>query len=503
MRRILTILFISILFCSCDDFLEEKSQDEIVPTTVNDYKDFLYGQAYIKDDYLGGYFTLFMTDDVNEFFYVKDVTDYRPGYFGHYTWQKNIENSNIVVVSSHKNADDIIVGEDREYNNNRPDLSYERYYKQIMACNIVIANIDEAEDGTQAQKDDVKGEALFLRANAYFNLVNLYGLPYKKDLADQLMGVPINDDIYITSKLRERSSVADVYKKISEDIKLSCQLLESSNITKSVFRVSANAAFILASRVYVYMQEWDLAIEYANKAIDKNSSLCDLNTYDEDNFMDLANPEIVFTFGSVSTDHFYFKNHGFKASDELVAMFKDSDYDGSEDAADNDMRLKKWFKSYKYQYLPIKQKTVQARNYAIRSAEAYLNRAEAYYHKDKYDLAVEDVVVVLENRMKVMPDYDALKTKEKALDFVLSERRKELCYEMHRWYDLRRLGGKEIVHEWSTGIGADVKKQKYTLKADDPAYTLALPNEVAKLNSTIQKWIRPERTAEDVAAAVD
>ena len=51
MKRYIRLLgVLLILFSSCSDFLEEKSQDLIIPKSVKDYREFLFGEAYIRDE---------------------------------------------------------------------------------------------------------------------------------------------------------------------------------------------------------------------------------------------------------------------------------------------------------------------------------------------------------------------------------------------------------------------------------------------------------------------
>ena len=56
-------------------------------------------------------------------------------------------------------------------------MPYEMYYRLIGNANVAIANIDQAV-GTQAEKNQIKGEALAIRAFSYFNLVQYYGKRY-------------------------------------------------------------------------------------------------------------------------------------------------------------------------------------------------------------------------------------------------------------------------------------------------------------------------------------
>ena len=77
-----------------------------------------------------------------------------------------------------------------------------------------------------------------------------------------------------------------------------------------------------------------------------------------------------------------------------------------------------------------------------------------------------------------LPQWDALLTEE---------RRKELCYEGQRWFDLRRYGMPSIQHKWEGKV--------YTLTKNDPSYVLPIPTEVLQRNLLLeQNPFGPERT---------
>ena len=62
---------------------------------------------------------------------------------------------------------------------------------------------------------------------------------------------------------------------------------------------------------------------------------------------------------------------------------------------------------------------------------------------------------------------------------VLLERRKELCYEGHRWFDLKRNGAPEIVHYFNG--------EKYVLEQNDLRYVLQIPDNELINNPEIEK----------------
>lgn len=89
MKRYIRLLgVLLILFSSCSDFLEEKSQDLIIPKSVKDYREFLFGEAYIRDETQIHTYLDIMTDDVKENIKGSFLGgDTRASGYGYYTWR--------------------------------------------------------------------------------------------------------------------------------------------------------------------------------------------------------------------------------------------------------------------------------------------------------------------------------------------------------------------------------------------------------------------------------
>ena len=461
MNKILSLIVITFLFFSCDSFLEEESQDQIVPKTPSELKEFLFGEAYLKLKRPKDYYLDLMSDDVAEF--TKSYgTEYRLDDYGYYTWQQIPENG----LGDEKNLDN----------------AYGYYYHQILMSNIVLDML-ETMDGKENEVLDAKGEAYFIIANAYFMLVNLYGEPYNKETAEVAKGVPIDDNIGVKDIYYERSSVADVYRKISTNIQKSVKCLHDAQMQKTIFRITEAAANVLASRIHLYMQDWDNSIAYADRAIELNSILCDLNNYDDKKFICSSNPEILFTYGANHMNLFAKYGGGvFTASTELYEMY-----------SDEDLRKDLFFLTYRSTARPVKgfASTNDIYDLSIRTSEAYLNRAEAYAEKSEISNAIDDVNRIRKNRYSTNNDASA-SNKEEALVIVKNERRKELCFEQQRWFDLRRWGMPRIEHKWTNDPNNPVTVT-YVLEKGDKAYTLPLPSDVIGHNNIIENIDRPIR----------
>ncbi|WP_456865964.1 RagB/SusD family nutrient uptake outer membrane protein [Galbibacter sp. BG1] len=131
-------------------------------------------------------------------------------------------------------------------------------YKAIVGCNKVI---ELSTEGEAAESDQLIGENYYLRAYAFFELVNVFGKPYYQGASN--LGVPLKLTSDITD-IPDRNTVGEVYNQVVEDL-LKAESLMSINKTNAY--ATKEAAQALLSRVYLYMGENDKSIKYADKVI--------------------------------------------------------------------------------------------------------------------------------------------------------------------------------------------------------------------------------------------
>ena len=126
--------------------------------------------------------------------------------------------------------------------------------------------------------------------------------------------------------------------------------------------------------------------------------------------------------------------------------------------------------------------------HAFRLAEAYLNLAEAAALDDDEETAVEALETLLKNRFVTGTEIEITERGDALVERIRLERRLELCFEGHRWFDLRRYGMPSITRVWKNG---DYVKS-YTLKEKDPFYTLPIPPSVLEENRQLVQNPLPE-----------
>ena len=146
-------------------------------------------------------------------------------------------------------------------------------------------------------------------------------------------------------------------------------------------------------------------------------------------------------------------------------------------------------------YLPLTATGTFGRS--LRLSEAYLNYAEAMamLGGSGDDEATAALNTLREKRFDP-EDFEEVEFSSNAelVQFVREERRRELCFEGHRWFDLRRWGMPAITHTWHNSSS---QSSSYTLQEGDLLYTVPIPDEALQSNaSLIQNELPGKRTAQ-------
>ncbi|MHA4809363.1 RagB/SusD family nutrient uptake outer membrane protein [Flavitalea flava] len=489
MRKIISLLLISALgLCSCQKFLAEKSQSEFTPVTTEDYSELLYGSGYPNAGIALAPQLYFMDDDNQSYFGI--VSDNLlcmkalPVYSWQPDWYTQIAANALPTAGTN---------------------SYKTIYGLIVGANVAIQDA-QGTVGTKGDKDYLQGQGYGLRAFYYWLLVNLYGRPYNDSTTtpDKSPGIPLILTPNLSQVMPVRNSVAQVYHQIVADLDSACLLLDPAKKTSDPYRMNYLAAHLLASRVFLYTEQWDSAVYHASYVLKNNPQLLNLGDLAASGYDPLAGTsfvpiigvggvETLWTYGSTSD------NYNFAQSTVNFSLSQDlfNQYDP------NDLRTQYYISVAPPFLLPyVSVPTVEIkRNYtsntinretgsAFRTSEAYLNRAEAYAQQalkgqndNAAQSAINDLNTLRTNRFpqaafvpltNVAPD--------SLLQFCRNERRRELFSETQRWFDLRRYGMPSITHFFNNGNNT----VKYVLNRHDPEYVLPLPAEALKLNSSLQ-----------------
>lgn len=492
MKKILSIGILALVCFSCSDFLEEKSQSEIRPSTLTDMEKILEGEGYFTQEeaFHFNYALEMLTDDW-ECVKAEDAED--EDYI-----RQSKENDLYKFSWDPTMFDENGGGEDITL--------WQVPYERIMGCNIVLDYID-AMTGDQDKKEYLKGEALALRGFYYWHLVNFFGWSYNDGDPTKELGVPLKLETAVTGEYLERNTVAEVYDQIITDMTQGAELMEKHPINVSISRLNALSAYALLSRVYLYMDDWDNVIKYATLVLDKNSKLTDL-IYLPDNgevYNQAYSDEILWQRTAYPQSSYVSIIPGYYISEDLLALYrKDLPYDTLRDVRAIDTISAAYLvrgglswdgSGYENSYVAGVSKGGAA-GAGIRTAEVYLNRAEAFIRKfiaegnsEYAESALEDLNDLRSHRFDSLAPYenktlaDFNNAGEKLLTFCLEERRRELVAEFNsRWFDLRRLGMPRIVHTYYM----DGETTEYILEEKDRRYVLPIPERVIEQNPNLE-----------------
>jgi hypothetical protein len=143
------------------------------------------------------------------------------------------------------------------------------YYYSLANVNNFLNNVDKIKTTTQADADllkKYKGEAYFLRAYYYHQLILKWGKAYDPTTAATDPGVPLVLTFDITL-MPKRNSVAEVYTQIMADIALAKADLTAAPGAQNSAKITVDCATALEARVALCMQNWTLAATDANALI--------------------------------------------------------------------------------------------------------------------------------------------------------------------------------------------------------------------------------------------
>ncbi|MBK9017835.1 MAG: RagB/SusD family nutrient uptake outer membrane protein [Saprospiraceae bacterium] len=328
-------------------------------------------------------------------------------------------------------------------------------YSTIGKCNTVINNVGDVTDPalTAVRKEEIIGEASFIRAYMYFQLVQLWGdvplqlTEVKTISADKL------DEIYALI-FPARSPQAEVYAQIIADLETALTRVRTTAPDKGFATTGAVNAMLAKVYATLAPQDWTKVNQYCDAVIAGGYSL--LPNYDDLWLNSNENSaesifEINYTGGSSDGNWgtTIFRGLDWKKfnlpSNDLVAAFD----------AEGDMIRKnasitfedvtgKWSDEHwpQTQYPFINKwhnfQSGSDQNYIfIRLADIKLLKAEALNELGDQTGAA-DIVNQIRDRVSLAP---TTATSQADLRLAIEkERRLELTFEGHRWYDLKRTG---------------------------------------------------------------
>ena len=250
--RTLLILFVVAGISSCD-VLDNQNPQQSLPVdksleTVSDYRTALVGTYNSLQEFDNG-------DSAAQLLFANDIITADAVWTGSFPTYVQIAQQQMAIT------------------NGSIEGQWNGAYVAINNANIIIDGIDKV-DASQTAIDNIKGQALFIRALEYYYLVNYFAKPWGATADNSHLGVPLQ--LRPVTKQGDfksplRSPVDSVYSQIKSDLQQAEQLI---SLSPSTFdkrnRASSDAATALRARIALIQERWQEAANLSNEFITSN-----------------------------------------------------------------------------------------------------------------------------------------------------------------------------------------------------------------------------------------
>lgn len=435
-KKLLLISFIAIALASCDNFLDIQPIGRVIPRTAKEFREMMT-QAYSIVPSDRGLST-FRSDE-----YLMDATLSKED------------------LNSYK---DIWCWNDVNYSESTSTFNWRNYYQVLFSANYTIESKDQILEGSQTEINQLVGESYMLRAYMHFLLVNLYGAPYTACDPATTKSIPLKLDSS-TDGVLKRNTVGEVYDQIISDLNEAEKYLNvdswEAGLTYRFNKISVDA---LRSRVYLYMGEWDKSLAASQNVLKVRNELADLSQILPNDFQ---SPEAIVSIEKNLNAQY---NRAGKVAKALWNLY-----------ASGDLRKSKYYNQVTASNILVKKGGSDQYKCTFRTGEIYLNAAEAALespqnHLDEARTYLLALMKARYNDASYAAKVTAVNamTKDDLRQEIYNERFRELAFEGHRWFDLRRTTRPQLVKTYND--------ETYTLQENDERYTIRIPSEAIAAN---------------------
>ena len=365
-------------------------------------------------------------------------------------------------------------------------------YEAIARANNVIANVPSV-NMDEVLKARIIGEAKFIRAYSFFNLVNVFGkVPLKllPPITPAAIHVPL-------------SEVPAIYAQIEKDLTDAAAVLPVSYSSADVGRVTQGAALAMLGKVSIYQQKWAVAIGYFHQVDDLGIYKLLPNYADNFNLANENSRESIFEIqhlaaqipatGSALNQWFapaveggYYFNAPTQSLVDAYEKSSTGEVDPRLDATigrdgkpwlNGDLFSAGWSSATGYltkkHQQPLSEVSSSLKgdgglNYIyLRFADVLLMKAEAFNEINQPDSALANLNMV---RQRARASFNGTIPVDLLADITITdinqlriiiqkERRVELGQEFHRYFDLMRWG--KTIAESALGVDFNYETKRY------------------------------------------
>ena len=443
--KIKTLLLSVLAACAltaCDDFLDITPTGKVIAKTGDEYRALLtYEYKYFAKD---RYMTTLRTDEMLMDMVKTSSTD-KDAYLDLWRWKDEAPSP----TTSY--------------------FSWRTYYHTIYIANYVIGHQHEITNATKEEINQLVGESYMLRAYCHFLLVNLYAEPYTHCTPTGTRGVPMQLKADVNA-IPASSSVEAVYQQVLSDLDeaekyLNVEVWEAGKN----YRFNKVSAQALRARTYLYMGQWKEALKAATTVLETHNQLEDLTTNSYTLPNSYKSVENIVALERFSSNLYTAINI---PSPDFISMYRTGD-----------QRRTKFYKRVTSSTYSLQKGGSDDNACSFRTSEMYLIAAEASARLDSLDNAVSYLVPLMEKRLNQSAYQTTLElvnsmTQEELIQEILDERARELAFEGHRWYDLRRTTQPALMRTYD-GVTYTLTPEKYTMR---------FPTEAVEANPEIERW---------------
>ncbi len=340
-------------------------------------------------------------------------------------------------------------------NDNRTDsFGWDDYYRNLIVANNVIKEAENFKAVMVKEANQLIGEAYLFRAYTHFLLANLYAPAYTTCDPKKTDGIPLKLDDKVATDLKQ-NTLYEVYNSIIADIKAGEKLMNKDRWAVGLsYRFTKPSAQALLSRVLLYMGDWQGSLDASKALLAQRNELADLTKLSPSR---LDSPECIVGFENIISTRF---KKAMRVSKELYNLYTPSD-----------LRKKVYFNTEQDNMVLVYKGGEDVFLTTLRVGEVYLNAAEAACRLGLIEESANYLSTLQKSRYSgtdaPSPEGIGSLSQTLLLEQILLERRKELAFEGHRWFDLRRCGQPRIEKNYAGTT--------YVLEANDPRYTLKMP----------------------------
>jgi len=360
-------------------------------------------------------------------------------------------------------------------------------YTVIQDANFILENIDVLEAGDF--KNNIKGEALGLRALAHFDIVRYFAkIPTQSSDAGSTLAMP-----YITTPdvndLPSRITVSEYYNDLITDLTESVSLINADN---SKFQLGKNAVNGILANVYLHMGQWQDAVDAANEVtatIEPRTGFVGIWNDSEQNgvIFELQNDNVSKVTLGVPYNQTangikdeYVPDYAFYQLYDNTDIRKSAYFETSLFGGLNYNHVVKWYSSISTTSLGV----VDAK--ILRTSEVLLIKAEALANLGQ-DIPARTALDAVRSE-RYDPFTSGGEVGSSLKDAIALQRRLELAFEGSRFSDIKRKGmsiQRSDFGHYSDGSGVPAVKK--TLPVGDFHFQVPIPIGEMNLNPNMEQ----------------